>query len=332
MAQHTIGHQMDPFDLDGGGNWCRYSERLEQYFVANGIQEDTKKVAVLLCMMGEKPYELVHNLLAPAKLSSKKYQKIVDAMTEHLQPKPHIIAKHFKFYKRNQGSSETVSQYLAELRRFADKCEFQGYLDEALHNHFICGLHSKVIQRRLLGEEELSLKKALKITHGMKIANLKASKFHTSVESKVSDDIMMIPSAKTPCYRCNKVGHSPDSCYFRKQKCRSCGKIGHIAKACQAADNKHTAGSKKPENKRTRQKDTVSMVTESTTESEPDDVSLLAIQSPGNKTDSRIKVQLEIQGVKMTMELDTGASVSIISSRVYRENLSEFPCRNQILH
>ena len=43
-----------------------------------------------------------------------------------------------------------------------------------------------------------------------------------------------------------------DSCYFRKQKCRSCGKIVHIAKAYQTADNKHTTGNKKPENKRTK--------------------------------------------------------------------------------
>ena len=289
MTQRTIG-QMDPFDLDGGGNWCRYAERLEQYFIANGIQEDTKKVVVLLCVMGEKPYELVHNLLAPAKRASKKYQEIVDTMTEHLQPKPLIIAKCFKFHKRNQGSSETVSKYLAELQRLADKCKFEGYLDEALRDRFVCGLRSEVIQRRLLGEEELSLKKALEIAHGMEIANQKASEFHTSVESRMSDDVMMIPSAKTPCYRCNKIGHSSDSCYFRKQKCRSCGKIGHIAKACQTADKKHTTGNKKPENKRTRKKDTVSMVTETITESEPDDVPLLAIQSPGNKTDSRIKV------------------------------------------
>ena len=81
MARRTIG-QMDCFDLNGGGNWCRYAERLEQYFIANGIQEYTKKVAVLLCVMGEKPYELVHNLLAPAKPASKEYQEIVDAMTE----------------------------------------------------------------------------------------------------------------------------------------------------------------------------------------------------------------------------------------------------------
>ena len=106
--------------------------------------------------MGEKPYELVHNL-APAKPSSKKYQEIVDALTEHLQPKPLIIAERFKFHKRNQASTEKVSQYLAELRRLADKCKFE---DEALHDRFVCGLRSEVSQRRLLSEEELSLKKA----------------------------------------------------------------------------------------------------------------------------------------------------------------------------
>ena len=66
----------------------------------------------------------------------------MNAMNEHLQPKPLIIAEHFKFHKRNQGSLETVSQYQAELRRLADKCKFEGYLDEALHNRFICGLYA----------------------------------------------------------------------------------------------------------------------------------------------------------------------------------------------
>ena len=74
----------------------------------------------------------------------------------------------------------------------------------------------------------------------------------------------------------------------------------------------------KHDNKRTRKEDTVSVVTE--TESKPDDVSLLAIQSTGNKTDFCIIVQQEVQGAKITMELDTGAS---LSRRVYRENFSK---------
>ena len=51
MPQCAIG-KMDPFDLSSGGNWCRYAEQLEQYFVANGTQEDTKQAAALVCVMG----------------------------------------------------------------------------------------------------------------------------------------------------------------------------------------------------------------------------------------------------------------------------------------
>ena len=77
-----------------------------------------------------------------------------------------------------------MSQYLAELRKLAEKCKLEGYLDEALRDHLICSLCSEVIQTRLLGEEELSLKKGLEITYGIKIANQITSEFHTSVESR----------------------------------------------------------------------------------------------------------------------------------------------------
>ena len=60
---------------------------LNNIFVVNSIQDDVNKVAILLCAMREKPYELVHNLLAPVKPASRRYQDILDAMTEYLQPK-----------------------------------------------------------------------------------------------------------------------------------------------------------------------------------------------------------------------------------------------------
>ena len=42
----TLGH-MDPFDVKND-DWSLYTERLGQFFVANDIADDKKKVAVLL--------------------------------------------------------------------------------------------------------------------------------------------------------------------------------------------------------------------------------------------------------------------------------------------
>ena len=54
MTTATLG-QVEPFDLQVD-DWVLYAERLEQFFVANGITDDAKKVAVLLTVIGGKAY------------------------------------------------------------------------------------------------------------------------------------------------------------------------------------------------------------------------------------------------------------------------------------
>ena len=54
MAKAMLG-QMEPFELQGG-DWILYAERMEQFFIANGIEEDSKKVATLLTVIGDKAY------------------------------------------------------------------------------------------------------------------------------------------------------------------------------------------------------------------------------------------------------------------------------------
>ena len=47
-------HQINgTFHFDSGGNWCKDAELLEQYFAANGIQGDTKKI-LFYCACWEK--------------------------------------------------------------------------------------------------------------------------------------------------------------------------------------------------------------------------------------------------------------------------------------
>ncbi len=75
-------------------------------------------------MVGAKTYALLSNLLAPEKPSTKTYDELVAVVKAHLDPKPLIIAERFRFYQRNQGDSESVAQYMAELRKLADRCEF----------------------------------------------------------------------------------------------------------------------------------------------------------------------------------------------------------------
>ncbi len=64
----TIG-KIDEFDRSVE-DWVSYTERMEQYFVANGIRaveaDMPKKRAVLLTVCGPSMYQLIRNLASAA--------------------------------------------------------------------------------------------------------------------------------------------------------------------------------------------------------------------------------------------------------------------------
>ena len=112
----------------------------------------------------------------------------------------------------------------------AERCNFGQFLEDALRDRLVCGLRSEAIQRRLLAEEELTLKKAHDVAYSMETATKQASELHGHASTQGSADTAHF--LKSTCYRCGKTGHSSNSCYFKDQNCRKCGKKGHIAKVC----------------------------------------------------------------------------------------------------
>ena len=72
MATHGKIEKFDP----SHETWATYVERLEFYFIANGIDDPVKKRAVLLTVSGPATYKLIQNLSAPTKPSEKSYDEL----------------------------------------------------------------------------------------------------------------------------------------------------------------------------------------------------------------------------------------------------------------
>ena len=53
---------IEAFNIDHD-NWSAYVERVEQYFIANGIDDANKKKGTLLTVIGSETYSLVRNLV-----------------------------------------------------------------------------------------------------------------------------------------------------------------------------------------------------------------------------------------------------------------------------
>ena len=98
MATAQIGH-IKLFEIESD-DWELYAEQLDQFMLANGIDDNKKKVMVFVTVIGQKAYALLRNLVAPTKPHEKKYEDLVEAIKNHLKPKPLMITERFKFNRR----------------------------------------------------------------------------------------------------------------------------------------------------------------------------------------------------------------------------------------
>ena len=128
--------------------------------LANNITDEKRKTAVFLSLVGGKTYK-------PAEL---KFSEIIDLLKAHFNPKPLVIAERFKFHHRSQEKPENVADYLAALRKCEEYCTFEDFLQQALPD-------SSAIQKSLLAESDLILKRALKIAQFMEAAAKQATIF-----------------------------------------------------------------------------------------------------------------------------------------------------------
>jgi len=69
----------------GKEEWLQYAKRLDHFLAANSI-EDAKNKDVLLAVIGPLIYKLLKNLVTPAKPTEKKYNQLVQVLTQHFEP------------------------------------------------------------------------------------------------------------------------------------------------------------------------------------------------------------------------------------------------------
>ena len=114
--------------------------------------------------------------MAPDLPASKSYHELTEALAKHLAPKPLAIAKRFKLRQKNQREGESISQYIAELQRLVEHCEFDDKLDDQPCDQFVAGLRSVTTQKKLLGESNLILKRGVDVAKSMEAAYIQAQR------------------------------------------------------------------------------------------------------------------------------------------------------------
>ena len=109
-----------------GISWEKWMNRLEYFFTAMEITEDTRKRALLLHYAGEEVSDIYDTLTDEAKSST------TTALERYFKPRKNLTFEVYNFRqlkqnddgKKLQTSEETVDQYLSSLNEAGLRCEF----------------------------------------------------------------------------------------------------------------------------------------------------------------------------------------------------------------
>ena len=321
MAVATIG-KIEEFD-GTKENWQQYVERLGFFFAANGIDTAEKKRSVFLFVIGPSTYKILRNLVAPTHPGEKEYDVLVDLLSKHFKPTPSEIVERCKFHSRFRRPGESVATFVAELRSLSEFCNFGDTLEVMIRDRLVCGINDDAIQKRLLSEPDLTYSKSVEIAQNMEMAAQNVKELKTKSEQPNTSQSRSVPDVNkisdspgttkkkfaVTCYRCGKTGHTAPSCRVsRLIVCHQCGKRGHLQKACKSQP-------KTPGTVKTRGYKQVRRVQDEEDEEEP----MYHVRLHGSIKSPPILVKLTVDDCLLKMELDTGASMSIMSAATFHE-------------
>lgn len=335
-AQNLVGFL---HEYQVGDDWGEFTERLDAYFDANGIGDDGKKRSVLLTVCGSQVYSTMKSLLSPVKPNTKTYADLVKLVRDYFSPKPITIVERFKFYHRAQQPHETLSQYLAALRKASEHCEFGAELDNALRDRFVCGIQSDAIQKKLLQKADLTLKTAQETALLHEAADTQSQQLHAysvkAVKSNVgqynADDRRQSQYVvQKECWRCGKNNHSEDRCFYKLAQCHNCEDIGHLSRKCKKPVKPHSSSKSKTKKKSVK---SLEIQSDSDSDAESQSFPLSNVKMVNCEGDKEIIIPILLQNKNFDLELDTGSAVSLISKKTYDEHFSNMklqPCSLQL--
>lgn len=332
----------------GTQNWDTYVRRIKQFIMLNDIEENLH-VATLVTLVGSECYDLMCDLCSPDQPEDKAFDVLVKLVKDHLEPERSEIAERHIFRQRKQQQGESVRSYLQGLKHLAKTCNFGASLEVNLRDQFVSGLYSEEMRSRLFAEKNVDYKRGVELAMA-----LEAAERHASVASApaaeaanagssgggASDGLHRVGGARPrsaraataataterrPCARCGKAGHVEGKCRYKHYSCDKCGEKGHLKSVCTRSEK--DGNSSKKSNKGQFYLD--NSVTDSDTDNDCNFYNMGYTNHSRNinecEDDSPYYISLNVEGIFLKFEVDTGSKISAISKKFYDKMFCKLP-------
>ena len=301
-------------------NWRKWKQRLQPFMEASGSMKKPEKqrVAIFLHVIGEEALEIYNTF--SLSTAEQKLDVLFQKFEDYCNPRRNITFERHKFLTCVQEPTESIDQYVTELRTKASTCEFGELCESLIRDRIVCGISCNTLRETLLQETDLSLQKPIDMCRASEFSKRQTksiteeSKSVDFVNKNATRDGKFPPKEKkekdrqkmtksgppNSCKRCGTV-HAPRKCPAFGKICQKCKNRNHFASQC-LSKNVHFVES--------------DQAAQPFVEDEQlEELFIGQVQKDDHKQEW--KASLQVNNNLVEFKLDTGAQANVIPSDVF---------------
>lgn len=210
-----------------GTSFTNWVERLGYFFKATDVVDSEMQKAYLITLLDSTAFSELKVLCSNKDLKLVPYEQIVQKLQDRYDRKECGLIQRYKFHNRVQQPNETVQEFIDAVKLQAELCCFGNFKLIAIVDRIVIGIRDKILQRRLLCEDELTLAITEKIISTWELMGPSRGR---SVKERLG--VVRVGRGSVGCggfagtirYRPTKVQANQICCF--------CGTLGHTRKQC----------------------------------------------------------------------------------------------------
>ncbi|KII72602.1 Transposon Tf2-9 polyprotein [Thelohanellus kitauei] len=317
--------------------WNFYLERFELAASINGMalegdQANANLKKHLLNSLGARHYRFVRESIPGKTPNDLTYKDVVDTMSKKYGKHRNVVYERFKFTHIYRRADQSMKDFESTLREGAVYCDFGSTLELRIRDQFIMGVNEKSIQQDLLklfssndSKADDVIRHAEVAFNSMKDAEKMYTKTKDQNDTSYQNEVFLVSSknerqktmitldSEKECLRCGRLKHKyQGDCPAKDKECLACGGHGHFARAC-LKSGKATLKKKSKINAFSDSNNPNSFSKYSESFKHPNKINHIKPHSNDFVAD------VNINGRKITMSMDTGAQVSCIGEETWKQ-------------
>lgn len=240
---------LDPNSPTASKEW-KYWKRTYENFIAECGENAPDKLRTLVNYVSHTVFDLIEDC--------STYEDATRILEATFVKAPNEIFARYLLASRQQQPSESLDEFLRELKKLSKDCNFKSvtaerYCQEMIRDSFIKGIISPNIRQRLLENKTLDLQTtAYDQTYSLELARKNAESYvqpsvHAAAvpnsdeslaekEDNSASTAAAMPTAKKKCFFCGNQFHHRNICPAKDAACNSCVKKGHFSKVCRSTN------------------------------------------------------------------------------------------------